>query len=123
MLGKCLEGKLSSPKKFLDFLPAKDTELMMSLERIISPASTKQQRNVKGLSKLVLKILGVKLDKREQISNWSNRPLRNEQVVYAASDAHCLILLYNKYRTAYYSKGCVETFERKLCQQSVLNSF
>jgi len=122
MLGKCLGGKLSTPKNFLDFLHAKDTELMMSLERIISPASTKQ-RNVKGLSKLVLKILGVKLDKREQISNWSNRPLRNKQIIYAAIDAHCLILLYNKYRTTYYSKDYVETFETKLCQQGVLNTY
>ena len=122
MLGKCLEGKLSTPKNFLDFLPAKDTKFMVGLEKVISPSST-NQRNVKGLSKLVLKILGVKLDKREQISNWSNRPLRDNQVIYAAIDAHCLILLYDKYRTTYYSKQYIETFESKLSQYGITNTY
>ncbi|KAI1716488.1 3'-5' exonuclease domain-containing protein [Ditylenchus destructor] len=37
------------------------------------------------------KFLGVKLNKAEQIGNWSNRPLRTEQMKYAAMDAHALI--------------------------------
>ncbi|KAI1724277.1 3'-5' exonuclease domain-containing protein [Ditylenchus destructor] len=37
------------------------------------------------------KFLGLKLNKAEQIGNWSNRPLRIEQKKYAAMDAHALI--------------------------------
>ncbi|XP_053950068.1 exonuclease mut-7 homolog [Anastrepha ludens] len=38
--------------------------------------------------------LGKKLDKSNQFSNWANRPLRHDQVIYAALDAHCLLLVY-----------------------------
>ncbi|XP_067637169.1 exonuclease mut-7 homolog isoform X2 [Eurosta solidaginis] len=38
--------------------------------------------------------LGKKLDKSNQCSNWANRPLRRDQIVYAALDAHCLLQVY-----------------------------
>ncbi|KAM7349300.1 exonuclease mut-7 homolog [Cochliomyia hominivorax] len=38
--------------------------------------------------------LGKKLDKSNQCSNWANRPLRHDQIVYAALDAHCLLQIY-----------------------------
>ena len=38
--------------------------------------------------------LGKKLDKSNQCSNWANRPLRHDQMVYAALDAHCLLQIY-----------------------------
>ncbi|XP_014093517.3 exonuclease mut-7 homolog [Bactrocera oleae] len=38
--------------------------------------------------------LGKKLDKSNQCSNWANRPLRHDQIVYAALDAHCLLQVY-----------------------------
>lgn len=36
---------------------------------------------------------GKTLDKREQVSSWSTRPLRKSQLVYAANDAHVLVAL------------------------------
>lgn len=37
----------------------------------------------RGLSLLVRHVLGKPLDKREQLSNWEKRPLREEQILYA----------------------------------------
>uniref|UniRef100_A0A1A9X004 3'-5' exonuclease domain-containing protein n=1 Tax=Glossina brevipalpis TaxID=37001 RepID=A0A1A9X004_9MUSC len=47
-----------------------------------------------SLSVLTELCLGKKLDKSNQCSNWANRPLRRDQLIYAALDAHCLILIY-----------------------------
>ncbi|NXB79594.1 MUT7 Exonuclease, partial [Donacobius atricapilla] len=51
----------------------------------------------KGLSLLVQHVLGKPLDKREQLSNWEKRPLREEQILYAASDAYCLLEIYERF--------------------------
>jgi ribonuclease D len=45
------------------------------------------------LSDLVEEMSGKRLDKSETISNWNNKVLRNEQIMYAALDAFVLIEL------------------------------
>ncbi|KAL7741445.1 hypothetical protein ACLKA6_000770 [Drosophila palustris] len=47
-----------------------------------------------ALSDLSMVCLGKKLNKANQCSNWANRPLRREQILYAAMDARCLLLIY-----------------------------
>jgi hypothetical protein len=44
--------------------------------------------------------LGLSLDKSEQTSDWSRRPLDADQVRYAALDAEILILLHSRLRDA-----------------------
>merc|ERR1712079_19715 len=48
-----------------------------------------------GMRGLVSKVLGKRLDKNQQCSNWAARPLSQEQLSYAALDAHCLIQLWD----------------------------
>lgn len=47
-----------------------------------------------NLANLVKLCLGKKLDKSNQFSNWAQRPLRKEQLRYAALDAFCLLEIY-----------------------------
>ncbi|XP_034101673.1 exonuclease mut-7 homolog [Drosophila albomicans] len=47
-----------------------------------------------ALTDLSMLCLGKKLNKANQCSNWANRPLRREQVLYAAMDARCLMLIH-----------------------------
>ncbi|NXW08955.1 MUT7 Exonuclease, partial [Fregetta grallaria] len=67
---------------------------------VLSPEESYKGRGFrqpeKGLSLLVQHVLGKPLDKTEQLSNWEKRPLREEQILYAASDAYCLLEIYEK---------------------------
>ncbi|MQG38253.1 MAG: ribonuclease D [SAR202 cluster bacterium] len=45
---------------------------------------------------LVQKILGESIDKRSQMTDWSRRPLTNDQIEYAIGDVTHLIHVYNR---------------------------
>ncbi len=47
-----------------------------------------------GLSMLCMSILGQPLDKTQQCSDWQSRPLSQQQLLYAALDAQCLVRVY-----------------------------
>ena len=44
----------------------------------------------------MLELFGKELDKRDQISDWTKRPLLQNQINYGILDAYVLILIYNK---------------------------
>ena len=49
------------------------------------------------LAKVCERELGASLDKRQQISNWGQRPLDLEQLQYAALDAEVLLTLHHRF--------------------------
>uniref|UniRef100_A0A0R3S077 3'-5' exonuclease domain-containing protein n=1 Tax=Elaeophora elaphi TaxID=1147741 RepID=A0A0R3S077_9BILA len=53
-------------------------------------------KEIRGLSALCERVLGKPLDKTEQCSVWDRRPLRDLQLRYAALDAYCMLMLYEK---------------------------
>ncbi|XP_069097516.1 exonuclease mut-7 homolog isoform X2 [Pleurodeles waltl] len=82
MIQKCHSGRRESART-VDAMP----ELPSS-----SIGGYKQPE--KGLSLLVQHVLGKPLDKTQQLSDWEKRPLREEQILYAACDAYCLLDVY-----------------------------
>jgi ribonuclease D len=58
-----------------------------------------------GLSALVEKFLGVKLDKGSQKADWAQRPLTDRMAVYARNDTHYLKALADKLRHELEQKG------------------
>ncbi|NWU91656.1 MUT7 Exonuclease, partial [Upupa epops] len=78
----------------LDLLTVDKQVDVQSAEQSYKDGATRQPE--KGLSLLVKHVLGKPLDKTEQLSNWEKRPLREEQILYAASDAYCLLEIYEK---------------------------
>lgn len=52
-------------------------------------------RAKQDLRQLTSLCLGQPLDKNQQFSNWAKRPLTQEQILYAASDAYCLIEIFD----------------------------
>ncbi len=51
-----------------------------------------------GLRKLTAIILGFRISKNAQVSNWEARQLNNKQQRYAATDAWVCLKMYNKLR-------------------------
>ncbi|KAK3822821.1 MAG: hypothetical protein J3Q66DRAFT_330211 [Benniella sp.] len=49
-----------------------------------------------GLSGMLIKLCGWKLNKSQRLSHWEQRPLTEDQLLYAASDAWCLLDIYEK---------------------------
>lgn len=81
---------LANAKNVIDFDQKKAVILEAQSDMFsFSPSS------YKGLSDLVYRCFGQPLNKNEQFSNWSNRPLTRSQELYAALDARCLIDIYN----------------------------
>jgi ribonuclease D len=58
-----------------------------------------------GLSSLVEKFLGVKLDKGSQKADWARRPLTEKMEIYARNDTHYLKPLANQLKSALEAKG------------------
>ena len=68
----------------------KETSAVVDLKDLVAAATCP------GLSRCCLSYLGKLLDKSEQCSLWTRRPLSAEQRAYAAMDAHVCALIYLK---------------------------
>jgi hypothetical protein len=52
-------------------------------------------KKLNGLSDLCLKLIGKRISKRNQLSNWESRPLKKAQIYYAAMDAFVLTEIFD----------------------------
>ncbi|CAI0397495.1 unnamed protein product [Linum tenue] len=65
----------------------------------------KLPKETKSLATVCKEILGISLSKELQCSDWSCRPLTEEQKTYAATDAHCLLQIFNIFEEKVAEKG------------------
>ncbi|VIO93877.1 Uncharacterized protein BM_BM10432 [Brugia malayi] len=91
---KLVKSLLASNPAFLDFSDSINLPLSSETENLLDIVSDETVHF--RLTDLCRKVLGQALDKTEQIGNWAMRPLRREQMKYAAMDGYCLLNLYNK---------------------------
>lgn len=73
-----------------------------------------------GLAAVLEKRFGILLNKKYQKADWSERPLRPDMLVYAASDTAHLIRLYEKLEQELKSKGRLDWVEEE-CKLLALN--
>ena len=71
-----------------------------------------------GLSALVEKFLGVKLEKGSQKANWARRPLTERMETYARNDTHYLKPLVDKLRLELEQKGRL-TWHEESCARLI----
>lgn len=62
-------------------------------------------KNTKSLATICEELLGVTLSKELQCSDWSLRPLTEEQKAYAAMDAHCLLEIFSLFQVKLDKEG------------------
>ncbi|KAL6953991.1 hypothetical protein U1Q18_041658 [Sarracenia purpurea var. burkii] len=62
-------------------------------------------KQIKSLATICEEILGISLSKELQCSDWSCRPLTEEQKAYAAADAHCLLEIFNVFQRKVIKEG------------------
>ncbi|KAG4130990.1 hypothetical protein ERO13_D09G180600v2 [Gossypium hirsutum] len=65
----------------------------------------KISKDKKSLSAICEEILGLHLSKELQCSDWSHRPLTEEQIRYAAKDAHCLLGIFKIFQAKVIKEG------------------
>uniref|UniRef100_A0A7N0UGJ0 3'-5' exonuclease domain-containing protein n=1 Tax=Kalanchoe fedtschenkoi TaxID=63787 RepID=A0A7N0UGJ0_KALFE len=67
--------------------------------------SGRKSKDTKSLATMCRELLGISLSKELQCSDWSCRPLTEEQKSYAAADAWCLLELFNLFRLRLATEG------------------
>ncbi|KAM6555518.1 hypothetical protein CsatB_002537 [Cannabis sativa] len=62
-------------------------------------------KDIKSLATICKEVLGISLSKELQCSDWSVRPLTEEQRTYAALDAHCLLDIFEVFQAKVIKEG------------------
>src|SRR5437016_416176 len=63
------------------------------------------------------------LNKTEQMSNWSRRPLRTSQLLYAALDAHCQIAIFEYMVVKLATDSTLPPLQQFCCESSRKHGF
>eukprot|EP00435_Cladocopium_sp_Y103_P055181 s482_g18.t1 len=70
-------------------------QMLIDLRDVTRAAFPEERRPAPNLSGLVKEVFGLPLDKTCQVSDWQLRPLMQEQLDYAAQDAHICVRLFD----------------------------
>ncbi|OVA06330.1 3'-5' exonuclease domain [Macleaya cordata] len=65
----------------------------------------KLSKDTKSLASICEEVLGVSLSKELQCSDWSHRPLTEDQKTYAAADAQCLLEIFTVFQGKVLKEG------------------
>ena len=87
-IGTALKDDISSLQKYHSFEPKGFIDLQNFVKNF--------EIESKGLKKLAAIVLGNRISKSQQTSNWENEILTDSQKVYAATDAWVCLEIYNK---------------------------
>ncbi len=99
-----LAGLISDQSKLKIGLAVKDDiNALSKLKHIIPAGFLDLQKYVenfgiadKSLKKLAALILGFRISKSQQVSNWESKNLRDSQLIYAATDAWICLKIYQR---------------------------
>lgn len=91
---------------------------IVNIDKIVSSQGMGNQ--VLGLARMCQEMLGKKLDKFNQRSNWCQRPLRKSQLHYAALDAVSCLEIYNRVLTSNYPENIVIKEELKNSEETTI---
>ncbi len=87
-VGVAIKDDLSALAKIYEFKPRNFIEL--------AKLATQKGVKAQGLRTITANLLGYRISKRAQCSNWENDYLSHAQIKYAATDAWLGLVLYNK---------------------------
>ncbi|GAV82831.1 DNA_pol_A_exo1 domain-containing protein/DUF82 domain-containing protein [Cephalotus follicularis] len=62
-------------------------------------------KETKSLANICTEVLGISLSKELQCSDWTRRPLTEEQKTYAATDAQCLLEIFSIFQAKVVKEG------------------
>jgi ribonuclease D len=87
-VGAAIKDDLKGLKELSDFNPGGFVELQDYVKAFdIQP---------NGLKKIAAIVLGIRISKSQQVSNWENPSLTESQLLYAATDAWVCGAIYDK---------------------------
>jgi len=88
-------GKLAASFPNLTCFSKFDSVMDLQSVSSVVYSNKRDRRTMSSLQKMTAALLNKQLDKTQQISNWSHRPLSDEQTCYAMLDAAIIPLLLN----------------------------
>ncbi|KAK9093903.1 hypothetical protein Scep_025372 [Stephania cephalantha] len=80
----------------------------------------KPSKQSKSLAAICGEVLGASLSKELQCSDWSLRPLTEDQKIYAASDANCLLEIFDVFQRNFLEEGDSSDSTTKLPSANVI---
>ena len=90
-----------------------------ALSRLAFPDLSK--RDVEGISKLSSLLLGLAVNKDQQVSDWGTRPLSRSQILYAAIDSLVLVRLFDTLCIKNFGQKSINSILSNISKRIIIN--